>query len=111
MTAPAPDWRAIRDRVMEIANNAQRLAEELPDPLTEAFAAGMAEVAAESEATARLIQEIDPAGDPEFDAAAALAEIWRLAGAAALAQVAGIAPMMTTAFESLATHAAPTSVN
>ncbi len=107
MTGPVSDWRAIRDRVMEIARNAQRLAEELPDPLTEAFNAGMIEVAAEAAAAAQLIQGIDPAGDLDFDTSAALAEIWRLAGAAALAQVAGLAPTMIAALASLATHAAP----
>ena len=111
MTGKAPDWRAIRDHVRQIASNAERLASELPDPLTEAFHIGMAEIAAEAEAAAQLIREIDGADDPAFGIDASLAEVWQIAGAAALAQVEDLAPMMIAALESLATHPAPASLN
>ena len=48
MTGKAPDWRAIRDRVQAIARNAERLAAELPDPLTEAFHLNLSEITAEA---------------------------------------------------------------
>lgn len=104
MTGNAPDWRAIRDRVRQIARHAERLAGELPDPLTEAFHLNLSEITAEAEAAERLIFEIDPEDDSAFDAEASLAEVWQIAGGAALAQVEDLTPAMAAALESLVTH-------
>jgi len=107
MTGKAPDWRAIRDRVQAIARNAERLAAELPDELVEAFRENMTEIASNAEAAELLIRGIEPGDDPAFNEEASLAEVWQLAGAATLAQVEDLAPMMIAALESLATHPAP----
>ena len=107
MTEAPPNWRAIRDRVLQIASNAERLAAELPDELVEAFRENMAEIASNAEAAELLIRGIEPGDDPAFNEEASLAEVWQLAGAAALTQVEDRAPMMIAALESLATHPAP----
>lgn len=111
MTTPAPDWRAVRDRVQAIAQNAEQLAAELPDPLVEAFRENMAEIAAEASAAELVIRAIEPGDDPAFDAETSLAEVWQIAAAATLAQVEAMTPIMAAAGEAVATHAAPNSLN
>ncbi len=111
MTTPAPDWRAVRDRVQAIARAAEQIAAGVPAPLIEAFRENVAEIASEAEAAGQLIRGIEPGDDPAFDAEASLSEIWQLAAAATLAQVAAIQPIMAAAGEAIATHAAPNSLN
>ena len=111
MTAAAPDWRAIRDRVQAIAREADRLAAGLPDPLVEAFRLSMGEIAREAEAAELLIRAIEPGGDPAFDEEASLAEVWQLAAAATLAQVEAMTPIMAAAGDAIATHLAPACIN
>ncbi len=106
MTAPAPDWRAIRDRVQAIAREADRLAAALPAPLVEVFCLNVTRIAGEAEAAEQLILGIEPGDDPAFDAEASVAEVWQLAAAATVAQVAAIQPIM-----SAAVFAAPNSLN
>ena len=109
MTAPALDWRAVRDRVQAIARHAAQLAAELPDPLVEAFRENMAEITAEAGAAELVIRAIEPGDD--FDAEASVAEVWQMAAAATLAQVQAMTPIMAAAGEAIATHAAPNSLN
>lgn len=111
MTARAPDWRAIRDRVRAIVCEAERLAAELPAPLVEAFRENMAEITAEAEAAEMLIRAIEPGDDPDFDEGASLAELWQIAAAATVAQVKAMTPIIAAAGDAIATHAAPASVN
>ena len=111
MTTPAPDWRAIRDRVQAIAREAEQLAAELPAPLVEAFRENMAEITVEAEAAELIIRGIEPSDDPAFDAEASLAEIWQMAAAATLAQVEAVTPIVAAVGFAGATHAAPNSLN